>query len=84
MTLEEMLADLFEGRWPRERNGYTLNTALRCRPWWPPLPTVWARREVGPEPGTAGTAYHSEWSKALAMLEQLHGEYLRRAGASHE
>lgn len=72
---ETLLADLFEDRWPRDRNCYVLNVALQCKPWWPPLATVWQRRELGPAEDWACTAYASAWPEALRLVEELHRKY---------
>lgn len=72
---EELLAAVFEDRWPREVNIWRLNTRLNLAPWWPPLPVVWARRKIGPHPGWRGTAYAQAWPKALALVLDLHRQY---------
>lgn len=73
MDTETMLADLFEGRWPADRNPYALNSALRVRPWWPSLVEVWKAGE--PPARMAGTALAAAWTSARKMLDELHEQY---------
>lgn len=73
-----MLAELFAGRWPEDDlASYEINRALRCRPWWPPLPLVWRRQDAGPPAEwDARTAAATTWPDALARLRELHRDYL--------
>ena len=75
-SVETLLRAMFRGQWPAEVDPYRLNTLLKLKPWWPPLVTVWRRRELGPEPDTAGTALHQAWPEAQALLDELHQKYI--------
>jgi len=81
-SVETLLADLFENRWPADRNTYRLNTALKLRPWWPPLVRVWQARGRPAEPATKGTAYWEFWPQAEALLAELHQQYLKSKGGA--
>lgn len=77
-TVEELLAAVFEGDWPADANLYDLNVLLRLKPWWPPLPAVWSRRDLGPDWHDDGPT----WQAALALLHELHAKYLAAGGES--
>lgn len=81
MTAEELLAELFEGRVPADRNCYALNVALGLKPWWPPLQEVWRSIDAPPPPGQGAAA--QAWPEAVALLQQLHGEFRKSRRRTH-
>ena len=74
MELETMLADLFEDRWPADRNPYELSKALQLKPWVYPPTDLWRTYKSG-EPA------RNQWdADAIALLIRLHDDYQMSKG----